>query len=230
MNGYKYRTVIQDNGIDIGFSGYVSVTGQIQAFNKNTNQWEQIGRFTRELNGGARPPWGYNAYMMMGQDAGFDNPFANKAKNGGFTSVFNPHAFTWLKASGFKRQEVSAAADGTYVWSRSGFRQPRDRAEQVVRNMEEELRKYRIGEASIIRTDLDADMVEYLAGEARRKNFAKSAPQHPEFILAMSNNGKTKEERDAREEEIMLWFQRNAPFGRGEFAFTNVNVPDDPRV
>jgi hypothetical protein len=94
--------------------------------------------------------------------------------------------------------------------------------------METQIQKFRNGDASIIRTDADAELIEYLTRIAQQKNYTKSAPQLGEYIVALSNNGQTAEERRARAEEIKLFFVRKTPIWSGRYSFTEVNVPSNP--
>jgi hypothetical protein len=229
-SGLRFRVQIEDRDIDTS-GGEIAFSGRVQAFNPDTNQWENIGKVDRNI----RPNSGmvYNARLMLGAQGGHDNPFANGAKNEGFTSVFNPHAFTWLKASGFDRADVSAAADGRFVWGRFGYRQSlsEQRAGNLAKALMEEVKRYREGGGDgLIRTDLDADLIEYLTTVAKQKNFTIDAPQHPEYILALAGDANfTEDEKKAYDKKLQEWFVAQAPFGSGKYDFTDENVPDDPR-
>ena len=234
--GQKFRTT----NVNVSVSGRSSsVSGNIESFNTRANRWEKVGSFSRTLNyQSGQPAFVYNSRMMMGKEDGIRTAFAEEAKNSGWTSVFNPHAFTWLKASGFERAEVSAAHDGKFVWGKSGFRQQntqlrpggKKRLTALVDGMNNEVRKYRNGRASIIRTDLDADLVAYLAQVATARNYSIDAPQHPEFVLALRGpENMTAEEREDYDAKIKDWFVSVSPFGSGRFDFDDENVPDDPR-
>ena len=233
-NGIRFRTKVTDTSITTGEG---RVNGKVEAFNTATQQWEQVGKFTRNIKwtnvNAQNDAEVYNAYLMLGPDAGFASPFARTIKNEGFTSVFNPHAFTWLKASGFKSAGVSAAADGRFVWGRFGFRQRLGErgGENLASNLMGEVAKYRRGERDgLIRTDLDANLIEYLTTVARQKNFSIDAPQHPEYILALAGDANfTEAEKKAYDQKLQAWFVRVSPFNSGTYAFNDQNVPDDPR-
>ena len=229
-NGLRFRVQLKDSDIQIKDS-QIPFAGKVQAFNVDTNEWEDVGTVARNID--VRGGYVTNVQLMLGKSAGYDNPLGNKAKNEGFTSVFNPHAFTWLKASGFERADVTAASDGKFVWGRAGFRQEQGavRGEDIARRLMEEVKKYRDGEeGGLIRTDLDADLIEYLTTVAKQKDFTIDAPQHPEYILALAGDKNlTESEKKAYDKQLQEWFTNNAPFGTGKFMFTDENVPDDPR-
>lgn len=230
-NGLRFRVQIQDGDIDA--SGQrISFSGSVQAFNTDTNEWENVGKTARTLN--VSSGLVSNDKLMIGAKGGYNNPFANGARNEGFTSVYNPHAFTWLKASGFKRAEVGAIGDGRFVWGRYGFRQDLARngeGRRLATSLMTEVTKYRNGERDgLIRTDLDADLIEYLTTIATQKDFAIDAPQHPEYILALAGDKNfTEAEKVAYDEKLQEWFVNVSPFGTGVYDFNDQNVPDDPR-
>jgi hypothetical protein len=95
----------------------------------------------------------------------------------------------------------------------------------------EEVTNYRQGRRDgLIRTDLDADLIEYLTTVARQKNFEINAPQHPEYILALAGDANfTEAEKKAYDAKLQQWFVAIAPFSAGKYDFTDDNVPDDPR-
>lgn len=230
-NGLRFRVQINDGDIDV--SGQrISFAGSVQAFNTDTNEWENVGKTARTLNVAI----GYvsNDKLMIGAKGGYNNPFANGAKNEGFTSVYNPHAFTWLKASGFERAAVGAIDDGRFVWGRFGFRQEMvdlGRGRRLADDLMGEVKKYRDGERNgLIRTDLDADLIEYLTAVAKQKNFSIDAPQHPEYILALAGDKNfTEAQKVAYDKKLQEWFVNASPFGTGVYDFNDQNVPDDPR-
>ena len=229
-NGLRFRVQIEDSDIQIRDS-QIDFVGKVRAFNVDTNEWEDVGGVVRIIN--VKGGYVTNAQLMLGKSAGYDNPLGNKAKNEGFTSVFNPHAFTWLKASGFERAEVTAISDGRFVWGRAGFRQERGSVmgDRIADLLMEEVKKYRDGEEDgLIRTDLDADLIEYLTTVAKQKDFTIDAPQNPEYILALAGDKNfTEAEKKAYDRQLQEWFTVNAPFGTGKLVFTDENVPDDPR-
>jgi hypothetical protein len=212
-NGKKYRTVVSEARGTIG--NQVSVSGSIQAMDEN-GTWRNIGSFTRYvapsgLGYGPTPdtPAVVNSYMKI---------TSTNHKNSGFASIFNPHAFTWMKAAGIEKAKVSADWDGKFVWGKLGFRQNSTQSKEIAKKLEAEIKKIRAGGRSSVVNKRDADLIAMLLDEARRKNYSIDAPQHPEYLMAMGNRDKPK---------VKGWFTRNAPFTAGELSFDE--IPDDPR-
>lgn len=226
----KFRTSLDSSeGLVVDKSeNKVLIRGNIEAFNPETESWEEVGAFMRELELGNKPPTVYNDVLMLGDDAFIETPFANSVKGDGFASVFNGFAFTKLRASGFSGANTDPDFDGTYVWARMGFRDA-DSWKAADKSMSIELQKFRDGESSIIRTDIDAELVEYLLGKSRREKDPKKKPQAADYILAVSNEEADPSSRKVRDNEIKEWFQSNIPLGAASFSFSGMNVPKDPR-
>lgn len=228
LDGATFRTEV--TAVRGAGTNTVGVDGKIMALNPATGQYEMVGTFSRSLN--LANGTVYNNSMKIGPEAGFTSAFAKSMKDKGFTSVFNPHAFTWYRGAGFKEVGVSAAWDGTYVWGRVGFR-PRDTYEyrSLHNAMEREVAKYRRGERSVIGRPEDAAIIDMLLEKGRDVNWdPATTPGHLDFIMALSNRGRTKDSRDRREAQIKRWFQNNAPFSSGRLDLTNDSVvPLDPR-
>lgn len=229
-NGIRFRVKIADDQITMGGSR-IDFAGDVQAFNPATQKWENVGITKRNIF--TTRGYVHNDRLMLGKQGGYNNPFAESIKNEGFTSVYNPHAFTWLKASGFKYADVNAAWDGQFVWARFGYRQ--DLGPRAGKGLADalmlEVSKYRQGgRDGLIRTDLDADLIEYLTTVAQQKNFAIDAPQHPEYILVLAGDKNFSEaEKKAYDKKLQEWFVQTSPFSAGQFDFTDENVPNDPR-
>jgi hypothetical protein len=212
-DGKKYRTVVAEGRGTV--TNQIGISGSIQAMDANGN-WRNIGSFTRYVapSGtglGLTPdtPTVINQYLKI---------TSTEHKNSGFASIFNPHAFTWMKAAGIEKAKVSADWDGKFVWGKLGFRQNSAQSKAIALKLEEEIKKIRAGGRSSVVNKRDADLIAMLLDEARRKNYSVDAPQHPEYLLAMSN-------RDKR--NVKGWFTKNAAFTTGEFPFDE--IPDDPR-
>jgi hypothetical protein len=213
-DGMKFRTIVDGTPSRDG----ISLSGNIQAFNESTQRWENIGEISRSLivrqfvNGQQNPdfePYVKNGLLKIRSD---------RYKNSGFASVYNPHAFTWLKASGFKHAKVGTAWDGKFVWGKMGYRESSAKSRSLALKLEVEIKKIREGGTSRIINKRDAEIIATLIDEARRRNFDVKAPQHAEYLMAMSNRDQAK---------VKSWFTRNAPFDHGTFYFDE--IPDDPR-
>ena len=214
-DGMKFQTAV---GVTVNMDS-ISVSGTIQAYNQSTQRWTNIGDISRTLyirqriTGGANNP-DFKPYVSNGllkiRSAGY--------KNSGFASIYNPHAFTWLKASGFEYASVGTMWDGKFVWGKMGYRESSAKSRNLALRLEAEVKKIREGGTSSIINKRDAEIIAALIDEARRKNFDVRAPQHAEYLMAMSNRDQAR---------VKGWFTRNAPFDGGKFYFDE--IVDDPR-
>jgi hypothetical protein len=209
-DGKKYRTVVMSVTPSRGYGAdpvpTFAVSGDIQAMDANGN-WRHIGAFTRQVDPVNRRVT--HSYLKI---------TSAQHKNSGFASVFNPHAYTWLKAAGFKQATVSADWDGKFVWGKLGFRQSEDQSRTIAQELQIELDKIKNGGRSRVINKRDAKLIQMLVDEAKRKNYSIDAPQHPEYLMAMSNRDRSN---------VKSWFSANAPFTNGVFDLDQ--VPDDPR-
>jgi hypothetical protein len=212
--GKKFRTRVTSFNLD-GNRGF-KFEGKIETYNEANQSWDEVGVIKRSLT-------------IADQDGNIlDTPRVNnnllkiyreENKKFGFATVYNQHAFTWLKASGFKVAALPATGwDGPFVWGKAGYRTSPQASRALAQKLEIEIQKIRSGGRSSVINKRDADIIAALIDEARRRNFEKSAPQHAEYLMAMGN-------RDKR--NVKGWFKANAPFNSGEFPFDD--VPDDPR-
>jgi len=213
-DGTKFRTVV--NGTPGRDS--ISLSGSIQAYDEERQRWRTIGDISRTLYVRKKVGDKYDPDFEPYVSNGLLKIRSAKYKNSGFASVYNPHAFTWLKASGFKKASVGTAWDGKFVWGKMGYRESSYKSRALANLLEREVKKIREGGTSRIVNKRDADIIAALIDEARRRNFDVRAPQHAEYLMAMSNRDQAK---------IKGWFTKNAPFDSGTFYFDE--IPDDPR-
>lgn len=214
-DGMKFRTIVGTSIV----RDSIGVSGRIEAYSESTQRWRTIGEISRKL------------YIRSRRPDGSDNPdfkpFVSNDllkirsagyKNSGFASIYNPHAFTWLKASGFEYASVGTAWDGKFVWGKMGYRESSAKSQNLARRLEAEVKKIREGGRSSVINKRDAEIIAALIDEARRKNFDVRAPQHAEYLMAMSNRDNAR---------VKSWFTQNAPFDSGKFYFDE--IVDDPR-
>jgi hypothetical protein len=227
---HKFRTRLDSSeGIVVDRNNQeILIRGTIEAFNEKNQEWEPVGVFLRDLIMEDQPPVVFNNVLMFGEAAKMPSDFAESVKGDGFASVFNGFAFTKLRSSGFAKATTTPELDGTYVWARMGFR---DASGGVAAEnaMTDELVKFRNGEVSIIRTDLDAELVEYLLQKSKRQKEEQKKPQAADYIVAISNPETDPTRRSARNNQIREWFQENLPLDAASFDFSESNVPKDPR-
>ena len=236
---YKFRTRFEgtESIVIADQMGHIYVNGDIEAFNPETQEWEAVGVFQRLIDYAADEPEVINETLAFGSDAFVDTQFSEDVKNDGFATVFNGHAFMMLKGSGFKRAIAENPSwDGMYVWARAGFRQrqtSRNDIKKWAESMQGELEKYReakrlrVNNRSVIRTDLDAQLIEYLLEKAKRNKYdPKKSPHQHDYIMAVSGDVGKSEDDQIR---LINFFGQNMPISTASFDFTDVNVPRDPR-
>jgi hypothetical protein len=205
--------------------------GKIFKFNEDVGDWEQVGHFSRLIHDG--PQIGNNitknSFLYMGDDAGFNSPFANEAKNSGFQSVFNPHAFMWLNAAGFSGTELQAAEDGTYVWARLGFRPRSDSYYKTLsRLMKGKVQAYREGLDSVVLNEAQAALLEFLINKSETSRHSHlSAPGLGEY-LAVLEFSEINPTMTARERSQQMMDENFGEYGGGIFKYEG-NVARDPR-
>jgi hypothetical protein len=228
-DGSLFKTVLDKSDSDTKIPN--SFYGNIFKFNEDVGDWEQVGNFKRVIS--RRSNFGddstYNAYMYMGPSAGFYSRFAKESKNSGFQTVFNPHAFMWLNAAGFKATEVTPTEDGRYVWARLGFRPRRNSYyRQLSEKMKEKVEAYRDGLDSVVLNDAQAALLDFLINKSEASDHSHlSAPGLGEYLAVLEfseiNSTMTARERSAQ--------MRNEPFGPAAGGFFNYegNVARDPR-
>ena len=152
-------------------------------------------------------------------------------KNAGIQTIYNQHAFMYAKAAGFKRFSVSAVDDGPYVWGRVGFRQPV--WGEHIANMRNELNQFRNGRQSLIKSEDDANIIDFLLAKydrAVRSGRPQEQPRHMDFIYAISNNERRGSQAyKTREADLKRWFLLRMPFSSGMFDLEENKISADPR-
>ena len=226
-DGSLFKTVLDRSSSVVPSSFH----GDIFKFNEDTQDWEKVGEFYRTIpeRYGVGDATTYNSSMAMGRVAGIHTVFASEARNSGFQTVFNPHAFMWANAAGFVGTGVTPMSDGTYVWARLGFRPTYDAYyENLSNKMKEKLRAYRDGRDSIVLNDAQAALLEFLINKSETlRHSYLSAPGLGEYlaVLEFSEINSTMTARERSEQ------MRNEDFGGysgGTFRYEG-NVARDPR-
>ena len=209
-NGKKYRIVATANLL----GDSISVSAEISVLNAN-GSYSNVGGSSRRIdliNNNV-----YNASMSIS---------AEGHKNNGIQTIYNQHAFMYAKAAGFESVGVSAVSDGPYVWGRIGFESGSPIPSGAVGRMGAQLNAFRRGEASIIKNEEDANIIQYLM-EKHTDNPA--SVRHMDFIYALSNPHRVQAEKRARDTELKNWFVSNMPFDRGIFNLDKNLIKADPR-
>lgn len=211
-NGKTYRTVVRS----VTGTENMSVNGHVEV-KKADGTWEYIGYFDRNINAGGDNVYNARFFIERGGEA---------HKNNGIQTILNQKAFMYAKAAGFKEFGVTAASDGPYVWGRIGFQDSQNIPAGKVGNMARELAKFRAGEASIIKNEEDANIIDYLI---QKHADNPASVRHMDFIYALSNTGADQAAKRARDTELRNWFVSNMSFSSGRFDLDRNMIKVDPR-
>lgn len=230
-------------------NGSFAVSGVIRATGPNGISRE-VGRFTRYIgyDGNRRNSRSlYSSYlgitnmdMATGRRVGYSNDRrlvyqdtgtlvpedALLTRNNGFATAFNNHAWGFARDAGFTQVNVNAGLDdGPYVWGRVGYRTASDTANQRLwTEAKSQVTAFRQGRNSIIKNEKQAQLVEYLAEQARSQNYAwASAPDRMELIYALEHSpGNTSPKN--REREVRNWVQAHLSMGAGTISLANWDI------
>jgi hypothetical protein len=148
-------------------------------------------------------------------------------RDSGFATAFNNHAWGWLKDAGFKKVGVSAGLeDGRYVWGRFGYRTPSNNTNRAIWGAADaEVANFRNGRPSIIKTEKQAQLIEYLSAQASAAgNDWKVSPERMELILALEHGA---EDPVARKREVRTWVMNKVPISAGKINLASWDISAD---
>ena len=212
-DGQRFRT----RSIDLytNMDSSLSVNGRIDAFNEETGQWEEVGNFARTINPMAGT-MGHD-HLYIGEQAQIFTEFANReAKKAGFATIFNGHTFLYARTAGVQTVELDTAADGTYVWSRMGYRPPmwaeKEVHERLIQALRLQLKNFEEGKSSIIEDKDQAFLIMKAMDMMFEENlFGMDSPSLQEISLILDPAGLN----EARREAVKDWFQKFSPLENG---------------
>lgn len=135
-------------------------------------------------------------------------------------TIYNQHAFLYLKKIGVSKAKVNAADDGQYVWARVGFKRSRPLDRMELEKLEAPLRFYEnFGAGGLIGNDAEYQRIKSILTQARGgKTF-----HHQDIIFALDDPTGDK----ARAEYVKQWFKdgrSGLPFPGGELSFAAQKV------
>lgn len=135
-------------------------------------------------------------------------------------TIYNQHAFLYLKKIGVSKARVNAADDGQYVWARVGFKRSRPLERMELEKLEAPLRFYEnFGAGGLIGNDAEYQRIKSILTQARGgKTF-----HHQDIIFALDDPTGDK----ARAEYVKQWFKdgrSGLPFPGGELSFAAQKV------
>ena len=135
-------------------------------------------------------------------------------------TIYNQHAFLYLKAIGIKKAKVSPAVqDGQYVWARVGFKNG-DLPAARLASFEKALSFYEnFGGGGLINSSAEYFRIKSMVNQTRAgKGFS-----HQEWIFAIDDPANDK----IRREFVKHWFVKNAPLPKGDFSFAKNKIGEN---
>jgi hypothetical protein len=128
-------------------------------------------------------------------------------------TIYNQHAFLYLKKMGISSAKVGAVDDGTYVWARVGFINPSPLGRGNLSKLEQELKFFeKFGAGGLISSEAEYMRIRSILSQARQgKTFS-----HQEIIFAFDDPSGNK----PRGEFVKQWFVSNLPSGGGTLSFS----------
>lgn len=199
-NGKLYSVETRVRGSDRRFS----VSATMYEIDKDGNKLRQVGTSSRDVGSSSV----YNASMFIGSslDRGAD-----------IATIYNQHAFLYLKKMGLSSARVTAANDGRYVWARVGFKASSSLNARSLSPLEKELVFFeKFGAGGLISTEAEYMRVRSVLSQARQgRTFT-----HQEIIFAIDDPVGNK----PRGEFVKQWFIDNIPTGGGTLSFAEQKI------
>jgi hypothetical protein len=166
---------------------------------------------------------------------GIDPSTKQTTKGSGFATVFNQHAWNWLKDAGFEDVSIRAGLkDGGYVWARMGFRHAtRDKVAEFWDKVDKEIFNYEQATdagSGLIKTDTQAAILKQLSQQAKSSQYNPSiSPAHMEMIMALETDA---DDPEGRKKEIRDWIYANdLQLERAGISLTDLDLdPLPPRT
>ena len=223
LQAYSHPIVKGMNGKFYRFDARVGITGRdsigvaidIHEVDQNGNILRRdIGDSTRGIN--------------IADGTVKNNTFfiRNKADRGaGLQTVYNQHAFMFLKQIGIKKATVGAVDDGPFVWARIGFKE--DGSMGGMENTVSAALKYyeKYGSGGLISTPEEYWRLRYLLEKRQRGQRVT----RQEVIFAVASSTGDKNERFMREETVKQWIKSNHPDFSGTLDFGEQKISPTPR-
>jgi hypothetical protein len=226
-SGKRFRTELNNFYINGQYgNGPPSAEGTIFAYDEEDETWRPVGHFERKLDielGEVE-----NKLLLIGLESEaytlglpfYDREFALEAKNSGFATVFNSHAYAFWKYA-FDTINVRTGFQGGYVWAKMGFESD-DAQEYLARELNIEIDRFDEGSRTeIIKTNEQANIIKSLLGYEflEQDGTPSSAFTHQTAILALLASG-------VPEDELRSWIINFAPLDQGTFDLNNFEIPN----
>jgi hypothetical protein len=199
-NGKLYNAVATVSGSGRSFS----VSVQFNEIDKDGNVLRNVGSSSRTIN--TSHVYQNSMFITSKLDRGAD-----------IQTIYNQHAFLYLKKMGLSSAKVGAVDDGKYVWARVGFINPRSLGSGDLAVLEKELRFFeKFGAGGLIGSEAEYMRIRSILSQARQgKTFS-----HQEIIFAIDDPSGNK----PRGEFVKQWFVKNLPSGGGKLSFAKQKI------
>ena len=199
-NGKLYSATARVSGFNRTFSASVT----FHEIDKDGNKLRQVGTSERSISSAKV----YNASMFIGSvlDRGAD-----------IQTIYNQHAFLYLKKMGITKAGVTAAQDGQYVWPRIGFKSPNPLRSLDLSPLQKELKFFeKFGAGGLVSSEAEYMRIKSILDQARRgKTFT-----HQEIIFAIDDPVGNK----PRGEFVKQWFISNMRSSGGYLSFADQKI------
>ena len=142
-------------------------------------------------------------------------------------TIYNQHAFLYLKQIGVTKANVNAADDGQYVWARVGFKRGSGLGNGDLQVLQAPLKFYEdFGPGGLINNEAEYARIKSILAQAR----GGKKYQHQDIIFALDDPTGDR----ARMEYVKQWFKANLGFGGGTLSFAEQKIgqklPKKPKI
>lgn len=198
------------------YNAVASVTGSGRSFGVQVtfNEIDKDGRVLRTVGSSSRT---VNSTYVK-QNTMFVTSKLDRGAD--IQTIYNQHAFLYLKKMGITAAKVGAVDDGKYVWARVGFINPRPLGRGDLSVLEKELKFFeKFGAGGLVSSEAEYMRIRSILSQARQgKTFS-----HQEIIFAIDDPSGNK----PRGEFVKQWFVTNMGSGGGKLSFTaqKIGVP-----
>jgi hypothetical protein len=132
-------------------------------------------------------------------------------------TIYNQHAFLYLKQIGVTKAMVNAADDGQYVWARVGFKRNYGLTDRDLQVLQSPLKFYEdFGAGGLINNDAEYARIKSILAQAR----GGKQYQHQDIIFALDDPTGDREKM----EYVKQWFKANLGFGGGTLSFAEQKI------
>jgi hypothetical protein len=211
---YSHSKIEGSNGKLYNAVASVSGSGRSFSVQVTFNEIDKDGRVLRTVGSSSRS---VNSTYVK-QNTMFVTSKLDRGAD--IQTIYNQHAFLYLKKMGITAAKVGAVDDGRYVWARVGFINPTPLGFGRLSVLEKELKFFeKFGAGGLISSEAEYMRIRSILNQARQgKTFS-----HQEIIFAIDDPSGNK----PRGEFVKQWFVTNMGSEGGKLSFTaqKIGVP-----